>query len=850
MSSNKQIRVLKFGGSSLADADAIRQVSRVIQREGDRLLVVVSAIGGVTDLLIEAAQSAASEGRSADLHGAVEKFRDIHEKIVKELVTDANVRTELMSIIETYSVEFSTLCFSIATLKELTSAVTARTVARGERLMAQILAHVLKSESKSADWVDATDLIYLTRDQVGLSPSLELSSEACNEKLKPLFDEGINIVVVPGFIGSGPDLQVRTLGRGGSDYTATILANCTNAESVTLYKEVNGLMTADPAWVSDARVVPELHYREAAELAFYGTRLLHPRTIIPLVDNEIPLVIKNTFNPDAPGTRIASDVLPGAYPVKALTAIRSQTLISVEGKGMAGIPGIAGRTFSALAREGISVSMISQASSESSICFVIAEEDSRQAQEVLALEFQYEIERKRVDSIKVDGNVSVIALVGLGMSGTKGIAARAFSCLAKENFNIMAIAQGSSELNISIVLADDHVPKSLQALHREYRLQKIRALPHRLGSEVNIAIFGFGQIGRTLSQQIEAQSSYFWEKMKLKCHIVGLADSSGLLIEEKGFTPEVVEDLTDLKKQGGKLTSGKALSVSDFGQHLSKNLWNRAFQNGIFVDLTAEDTAPLVHEALQQGMHVVLANKKPLAIPLNEFKEMLALADHKGLSLRYEATVGAGLPILDTIAKLESAGDEVLRILGCLSGTLGYLMTAVDDGEKFSSAVLKAWKLGYTEPDPREDLSGLDVARKALILARTLGKVIELGDIALEPLFPEELSDDDPKAFCENLKKLDDVFAQRIATAKAKKKVLRYVARIEQDQVSVGIEEVDADSPLGRLRGTDNQVSIQTRMYDDNPLIVTGPGAGADVTAAGVLNDILAIASMTEGLGV
>ncbi|MCX6129746.1 MAG: ACT domain-containing protein, partial [Proteobacteria bacterium] len=452
--------------------------------------------------------------------------------------------------------------------------------------------------------------------------------------------------------------------------------------------------------------------------------------------------------------------------------------------------------------------------------------------------------RQLVDDIILRNNIAILAVVGLGMNGTPGIAARAFSCIAKQGINVIAIAQGSSELNISMVMEQHESARALRALHKEYGLEKIRPILVRDPSEVKLVIFGLGQIGRSLVKQLQDQREFLDQKLKLRFPIVAVADRSGLLVSDAGFSDVELQDLLTKKLNRKSLFESKIdESVND---QLDHDLWHRPWDRKIFVDLTAIESADLLKKALESGFHVVLANKKPLAIPFPKFRELLDLANHHNLLLRYEATVGAGLPVLDTIDKLLMAGDAVVEILGCLSGTLGFLMTEMEDGIAFSVAVRTAFERGYTEPDPRDDLSGLDVARKALILARTLGLTLNLSDIKLEALFPESLSHNDPEVFLKNLESLDADYAMRIQAARSRAAVLRYVARISKDSVTVGIEELGRDSPFGRLRGTDNQVTLKTQRYASNHLIVTGPGAGAEVTAAGVLNDIINIASSQD----
>ncbi|MBC7659846.1 MAG: bifunctional aspartate kinase/homoserine dehydrogenase I [Chitinophagaceae bacterium] len=832
-------RVFKFGGTSLATAESLLKVISIIRAHAPHLCVVVSASSGVTDMLYKVYYGAL-RGETLENGPHLHAIEDRHLQIVKGVIQTPARREKLEGIIKLAIDELRRISDSLAILREDTPRALSRTVSYGERLMAAIVSETLLEQGSKALLVDSCRLIKMSKDRQDYAPDDLRSKAATLKELTPVFEEG-NIAVIPGFFGEGPEGEVMILGRGGSDYSATLLGSYLEAHEVCLYKEVDGLMTADPRHVFEARVLSELHYREAAELAYYGAKILHPRAIIPLVAKKIPLVIKNTFFPDKPGTRIDGNVVESSFPVKALSYIDKQALIAIEGKGMMGVPGIASKAFGAMATHGISTSFITQASSEASISFVVPGEQAIQAKKALEEAFHFEIEHQLIDDVKVQSQVAVLAVVGLGMRGTPGIAARAFACIARQQINIMAIAQGSSELNISVVIEQDNAARALRTLHKEYGLEKLRAIAHRNPRELNVAIYGFGQIGQTLVKQLQEQKDYLEQRLKLHCPIIGLVDRSGIVVAEKGFTLLEQQAYLITKSSRKKLRDDE--SLQKVSEQMDELLWHGPWDRRIFIDLTAIESAPMIRKALSSGFHVVLANKKPLAIPYADYKELFKIAADHGVQLRYEATVGAGLPVLDTIEKLTTAGDKVLEILGCFSGTLGYLMTELEDGTLFSDAVRQAFEKGYTEPDPRDDLSGMDVARKALILARSMGIAVELGDIALEPLFPAALSDDDPMVFLGNLKALDQQYAERMATAKAKGCSLRYVARISPEKVSVGVEEISKSDPLGRLRGTDNQVSIKTMRYNSNPLIVTGPGAGSEVTAAGVLNDIITIAT-------
>ncbi len=837
------IEVYKFGGVAVGSPDAIRaalgHIRRGIEQPKNHVAAVVSAMNGVTDMLLAAAHAALRGDRESAANSA-SAFYERHAALIPELIKGSARAKALREHLTKVTDEMRSMTDSIAVLRELTPRAQDALVARGERVLARFFTEAAQDAGIDAVYVDAYDIIPTERRLDSLWPNLNKCERAAKKIIAPLLDAG-RVVIMPGFLGSGPDGEVVTLGRGGTDFSAAILARSLTAKSVTLFKEVDGLMTADPKSVPQARVLSELHYREAAELAYYGAKVLHPRTMIPLVDRRIPLFVRNTFRDRYPGTRIADDVKPGDYPVKALTAIHKQALIAIEGKGMIGVPGVAARAFSALSNAGHSVSMISQASSESSICFVVPESESKHAIAALETAFQLERKLKLVDRINATKEIALIAVVGLGMRHRPGIAARTFSALSGARVNVVAIAQGSSELNITIAVTEEDAARALVALHAEFQLEKLHPLADVSGRESKLTLLGFGQIGRALARQIITQEPHLRQELGLDLRVIAIADRSGIRIEEKGFKPATLNRVAKQKESGGKLFDRKSpLTLPQLQSMMQKELWLLPAYRPILVDLTSDETAPLLQEALENGFHIVTANKKPLAVPQIEYERLMQTAKDRGLALRYEATAGAGLPVLDTLAKLADAGDRVETILGCFSGTLGFLMTALEDGRKFSEAVGEAWKLGYTEPDPRDDLSGMDVARKALILARTLGRRVELNEIALEPLFSKEVDDKDPARFIEKLRTLDNDFARRAESAAREGKTLRYVAKIGRD-IRVGIEAVPKSSPMGGLRGTANQVAIYSKRYKTNPLVVTGPGAGADVTAAGVLNDIVAI---------
>ncbi len=831
-------QIFKFGGSALG-ADELKRAAAVVKDAAPDVLVVTSPSGATTSLLLKASHCAKA-GQESEALRIADASAEQQMKLIQEVMSSSSAREELGAMVSQDTAQLRAICQSIGVLKELTPRMMDAVQALVARAAARLFASILGQEDVQAKYIDAAPLISTEMRAGSLWPDFP-KCESAAAVLAPLLEEKI-VVVTPGEVASGPNGEVVTLGPGGSDFSATILATSLRAGSVTLFKDVEGLMTADPQLVPAARVIPELHYREAAELAYYGAHILQPRVLIPVMDRQIPLFIKNLSTP-ASGTRIAGDVKAGRYPVKALTAFLGQALVSVEGRGMIGVPGIAARTFGALSRAGQSVSMISQASSESSICLVVPGAEAIHTQAALEEAFELELKDRLIDSIQVKPNMAIVAVVGLGMRGTPGIAARCFTALSREKINISAIAQGSSELNITVAIDQAGVSAALNALHREFQLDRMRALPEAEGHESNLVLLGFGQIGRALADQMSEQATYFEKDLGLNLKTIAVLDRSGLKLNEEGFSPESLKNLVKLKAEDRRLPKPLEETPPQSLELLRKQIWPLPLHQPVLADLTAAETAPLILEALDHAFHVVLANKKPLAISQEGFDSMLESARRHGVSLRYEATVGAGLPVLDTLNKLKEAGDEIYQVEGCVSGTLGYLMSQLEDGVKFSDAVSRAYDLGYTEPDPRDDLSGLDVARKALILARTLGHKSELKAIQVRALFPDAVSDPDPKQFIKKLARLDGEYTERLQKAQREKKVLRYVARISQDGIEVGMEAVPKDSPMGRLHGTDNQIVLRTRRYSSNPLVITGPGAGAEVTASGVLNDIVAIAS-------
>ncbi|HVZ75224.1 MAG TPA: aspartate kinase [Polyangia bacterium] len=865
------IEVHKFGGASLADAASYRHAVEIIRGRGARCAVVVSAPAGVTDVLLGLARrAAAGEADEAGLARDTEALRTRYRDIARAAVGSDKAAAGVVGEIDASLDELARLLGSLRVLKELTARTSDFIAARGERLSAQIFAATFAAMGGRAKYVDALEVVFTDGPFGGASPNLDLTDAAARRVLAPLAASGV-VPVVPGFIGvatlddapagqsnagGAKPTSVATLGRGGSDLTATLLGRALGAASVSLWKDVPGLLTADPRVVPDARVIPQLHAREAAELAYYGAKVLHPRALIPLSGlpqaRAIPVYVKPFAEPKAPGTEISARRTLDKYPVKALSAAGGQALLTVTGNGMLGVPGIAARTFEALYKQGTSVSLISQSSSEQSICFSVPEAAAVRARDRLAEEFRDEIARQEIDGVELQSGLATLAVVGIGMAGHPGIAARLFGALSSAGINIVAIAQGSSELNISFVVTAKESAAAQRAIHKAFQLAKIGGGAASAPDHTDAVLLGFGQIGRTLAEILTKAAgkngASHGSGTKKSGHrngagavrLVGAIDRTGFVFEPGGLAPKTLSQLASGKKAGralAELPGGRAARPDEAVAMLAQH----ALVDPILIDVTADDTTPLVKQALTAGMDVVLANKRPLSASRADTEALMALAEREGRRVFYEATVGAGLPIFDTYRKLVESGDRVLKIEGCLSGTLGFLLTEVGRGRPFSQGLAKAMELGYTEPDPRDDLSGADVGRKALILGRLLGFTGEPTDVAVESLVPESLRSLSRADFLVRVQTLDADWAKRAAAAKAKGATLRYVASVTKTKIAVGLQVVTPASPFFGLKGTDNQVAFTTTRYKTNPLVITGPGAGPAVTAAGVLNDILGL---------
>ena len=825
------LEVWKFGGASLASAEQIQKAAALIARHHGPLVVVPSALAGITDLLLDGARLAL-QGKRDEVTKLAASFLKRHRDVVRAIVPAGPARRRLFATLDAAAREYRELCIAIGLLDHLAARASDRLVSRGERMSAQILAAALVKAGRRAVYVDALDVVETDEHHGAAAPNLSGTTRRARTVLRPRLLAG-TITVVPGFIGRAPDGSVTTMGRGGTDLSATLLARALNARRVVLWKDVPGILTADPRLVPDARLIPQLHHREAGEVAHYGAKVLHPRALIPIAGTRVEMHVRSFLTPDAPGTEVSARRSLQTYPVKALAIVRGQAIVTVAGKGMAGVHGIAARTFSAVESERLSVSTIFQASSESSIGFTLPETEAERAVKRIQGVFSGEIASGLIDHVTAKPGIAVIAVVGDGMAGTPGIAARVFSALAASKINVVAIAQGSSERNISFAVNGNDAADAARCVHAAFQLSKIGGGRATTTVRTDVVLLGFGRVGRELADQIAAPNG-----TQPVVRVVGLLDRSGYIFDPRGISRRRLLELAQQKDSGALLTAlgGKKATARE----ALTTMAGHAVSRPIIVDVTSEETGDLLRTAIGHGFNVVLANKKPLADSWDRYEALLATSHNGGPRVKYEATVGAGLPIIDTYNKLVETGDRVLRVEGCVSGTLMYIMSAVSRGARFSEAVKEAVAKGYAEPDAREDLSGMDAARKGLILARLLG----YRGAAPVPhsLVPKSLQSVSIDQFFEQLPAFDREWADRAAREKKQGRVLRYVVTATPRSVSARLAAVPASSPMGALEGTRNLIAFTTRRYRNEPLVVSGPGAGPAVTAAGLLNDIYSLA--------
>ncbi|TVQ32198.1 MAG: bifunctional aspartate kinase/homoserine dehydrogenase I [Wenzhouxiangella sp.] len=809
----------KFGGSSLADADCIAHVARLlVARQDDNQAVVVSAMAGVTnELLALATQAAGNEG---DWPARLEQLLARHMDTADALVQDQATRETLHARLTQRFANLRQLLDSLALMGTAPVEVVELISGLGELYSATLLSAHLQSLGEEAVFVDARDIL-----RVRPTALMVAVDWAASQELLQAFRAAhpARRYVITGFICRTREGRISTLGRNGSDYSGSIFGRLFGAEEIHIWTNVDGLLSADPGAVPQAVLLDHLSYREAFELAYFGARVIHPQALSPAQEAGIPVFIRNTFNPDCPGTRIDGDGHPEP-PVKGLSGMANMALITIEGAGMIGVPGTAERVFSALHRADISVAMISQSSSEHSICLVVPAGDSAAAGQVLEDAFEREIRHGQIQRIFSVPDIRVLAIVGEGMTGTPGVAARLFTSLGRAGINVRAIAQGASERNISVAVDETDAERALKAMHAGFYLSE---------QTISVGLIGPGHVGKALIEQLEATRERLLLDANLDLRLRGIASSRQMRLDDRGLSG--IDPHSSLGDQPEDLDLDRFVNFID-DDHLP---------HAVIIDCTASaDIAERYGDWLARGIHVITPNKQAGSGDLTRYHELRRLADLSSARWRYEATVGAGLPVIQTLRDLIDTGDRVRRIDGIFSGTLAYLFNRYQAGMSFAELVAEARNAGYTEPDPRDDLSGMDVARKLVILAREMGLDIGLGDIEVESLCPAGLDDGSIDDFLTGLGAHDDAMAQRLAQAEADGKVLRYIASLnDQGQARVALEALSVDHPFAHLALTDNVVAFKTDRYCDNPLIVQGPGAGPAVTAAGVFADLLRVAS-------
>jgi aspartokinase/homoserine dehydrogenase 1 len=816
---NARWKIHKFGGSSLADADCFKRVAGLLlDRPDERVGAVVSAMRGMTDALLNLAVLAEqdNEAFNAELRELGERYL----RAARELVAG----DKLADVVDAWSndaEDIRDVLKAIALVRSAPQRSRDVVAGYGEIWSARLLAAHLEQRSaeRGGTWVDAREVLIVKQTELGPTVLWDESRSRFGAVVPPGFS---GIAVITGFIAADEAGLQTTLGRNGSDYSAAIFAALSHATELTIWTDVDGVMSADPNRVPEAQVIGQLTYNEAMELAYFGAKVIHPQTLGPVIDNDIPLIIRNTFNSSHPGSRVATTA-ESAHSIKGITAIGAMALVNLEGAGMIGVPGTADRMFSALKNAGVSVTLISQASSEHSICIAVPQSLADRAKRVISEAFVDELLSGQIQSVDVTDSQSIVAVVGDGMAGAPGIAARFFGSLARARINVRAIAQGSSERNISAVVDSAESTRALRAAHSGFYLSS---------KTISIGLVGPGTVGATLLRQIERQAERLRADFNLDLRVRGIARSTTMLLGDKRI------ELKDWEQQFG----GAAVEL-DF-EAFERCVNPDHLPHAVIIDCTASESVAARYAGwLERGIHVITPNKRACSGPLDEYKKLQSTLERGSAHYFYETTVGAALPIISTLRDLIDTGDDVYSVKGIFSGTLAYLFNVYDGSTPFSTIVRQARDSGYTEPDPRDDLSGMDVARKLTILSRELGHTTEIGDFPVQSLVPEALIGGDIEDFLDRLSDYDDAMQARYEEAVAAGKRLRYIGQLDAaGNVSVGLESVDASHPFANINLTDNVVQFETARYCDNPLLVQGPGAGPDVTAGGVFAELLRLA--------
>ncbi|MFN7099576.1 MAG: bifunctional aspartate kinase/homoserine dehydrogenase I [Flavobacterium sp.] len=815
------MRVLKFGGTSVANAQNIKLVLQIIEesRSGERLVVVVSAFSKVTDLLQLASQKAAQgDDRFKEIVAEIETK---HLEALKALIP-VSEQSALLSHIKRIINHLETLLDGCFLLGELSARTSDTILSFGELLSAYIISEALQQKIKNSGYKDSRELIKTDSSFGKASVNFEISNALIQEFFQTNSQE---VIVMPGFIAASTEGITTTLGRGGSDYTAAILAAALRAHQLEIWTDVNGMFTANPKIVKQAKPIANLSYQEAMELSHFGAKVLYPPTIQPVLRESIPILIKNTFEPTEIGTYISNDIFTQNNPVKGITHIDSITLVTLEGSGMIGVSGSSKRLFEVLSQKNINVIFITQASSEHSICIGILNSDADTAENVINKAFEIEILQNKIQPCIVEKNLCIIALVGENMKNHQGLSGRMFSTLGKNNVNIRAIAQGASERNISAVINERDVKKALNTLHENFFEENTKQL--------NLFVMGVGNVGEKFIEQIHQQKKFLKEKLKINLRVIALSNSRKMYFDEDGIS---------LKEWQFLLDTGDAADASLF----FKTAKELNLRNSIFVDITANESVSQTYEHyLKQNIAVVTCNKIACASEFDNYKKLKKLSRQYNAPFLFETNVGAGLPIIDTVKNLVASGDKVNKIQAVLSGSLNFIFNNFNESSSFHDVVKEAGVQGFTEPDPKIDLSGIDVARKILILIRESGYKMEIDEILNESFLPAAcLETTNNEAFFASLISHADHFNTIFQEAIAKDSRLKYVAQFENGKANVSLRFIPKDHPFYNLEGKDNIVLFFTDRYSDQPLLIKGAGAGAAVTASGIFADVIRIGNI------
>ena len=811
------MKVLKFGGTSVGSSKNINSVINILENYGetDAIVCVVSAVGGITDKLLSAGKQAQSKDRAF-----VDTFSGIKERhytIIKEL-NPTNNKGILNYIDDRLSALYS-LLEGIYLINELSPKTSDKLVSYGELLSSYIIAETMKNRGLSAERKNSHELIITNSNFTKAEVDYKITDKNIQDYFKSASQQ---ITILPGFISKSKTGEQTTLGRGGSDFTAAIIAAALHVEQLEIWTDVSGMFTTNPKLVKQAYPIDKISYQEAMELSHFGAKVLYPPTVQPVLSLDIPIHIKNTLDPDAVGTIISNEDTKSLSPVKGISNISNIALLTLEGTGMVGIPGFSKRLFETLSQEKINVIMITQASSEHSICLGIDEKDAQAAKAAIDVVFENEIALGKIEPIIIENGLSIIALVGDNMKNHQGISGKMFSTLGRNNINIRAIAQGASEKNITAVIDEKDVKKALNTLHEQFFESKTKQL--------NVFITGVGNVGERLVEQIKQQNKYLKDHLKINIRVAGLSNSRTMIFNETGL---------NLKDWKTRLAKGEKASLQDFFENTKAlNL-----RNSIFVDVTAnKDIADLYAQYLRQSIAIVACNKIACSSDYNNYKELKRLSLKYNAPFLFETNVGAGLPVIDTLNNLIASGDKVNSIQAVLSGSLNFVFNNFNDKTKFYDVVKQAGAAGYTEPDPRIDLSGVDVARKILILARESGIEMNLEDIDNTSfLSASGLKSDTVEDFYNTLITDEAHYQSLYASSKANHCQLKYVAKLDNGKASVSLQEIPEGHPFYNLEGSDNIVMFYTQRYPKQPMIIKGAGAGADVTASGLFADIIRI---------